>query len=428
MIKRSFFTLAKPRLNYDLVEPDPKELESIPIPSNLILLLHEPIDSTRQALIKKGDAVEKGEKLRLYNESTEYTISPVTGTITLIDTYSDDFGNTSTYFVIKNDQNQTTGTDSITYDLKDDIASADEYLRTLPGAPPLKILASDDIKINTIVITCADIDLLSTTHQYVASKFLNEIKQGAQILKKITHVPKLCITVPEGLNIQGGFDSIQVFETALEYPSNLPAMILKDHLNMVLPAGKTPEDIGGCFITAEAVCALAKAYKTKSAGFEKILMVIGKQGTRYRIKATIGTPLRRIFNTFSIHINDQDRIVIGGPMKGFATYTHHYPVQPDTDTVMIQDRDIIPELSDNPCVNCGKCIRICPVNIPVNILVRYIEADQYEEAADKYDLESCIECGLCAYVCTARIPLYQYVRLGKHELFNLRALETANEE
>ena len=210
MIKRSFFTIAKPRLNYDLVEPDPKELETIPIPSNLILLLNEPIDSTKQALIKKGGAVEKGEKIRLYNESTEYTISPVTGTITTIDTYSDDFGNNSTYLVIKNDQSGTSKTDSITYDLKEDIDSADEFLRTLPGAPPLKVLANDKIKINTIVITCADADLLSTTHQYVASKFLEEIKQGVKILKKITQVPKLCVTVPEGLNIPEGFDSIRI--------------------------------------------------------------------------------------------------------------------------------------------------------------------------------------------------------------------------
>ena len=421
MIKRSFFTLSQPRLNYDLVEPDPKDPESIPIPPNLILLLNEPIDSTRQALMKIGDAVKKGEKLCLYNESTEYTISPVTGNITAIDIYSDDFGNISTYLIIKNDQSQTSQTDSITYDLKDDIASADEYLRTLPGAPPLKILANDDVKINTIIITCADTDLLSTTNQYATFKFLDEIKKGAQVLKKITHVPKLCITIPEGLNTQVGFDSIQVFKTALTYPSNLPAIILKDHLNMVLPAGKTPEDMGVCFITAEAVISLARAYKTKSASFEKILTIIGKQGAQYRVKATIGTPLRKIFKTFSILINDQDRIVIGGPMKGFSTYTHNHPVLPDMDTVMIQGRDIIPEVSDYPCVNCGKCLRICPVNVPVNILVRYLEADLYEEAADKYDLESCIECGLCAYVCTARIPLYQYIRLGKHELLTLRA-------
>jgi len=90
-------------------------------------------------------------------------------------------------------------------------------------------------------------------------------------------------------------------------------MILKDHLNIILPAGKTPEDMGVCFITAEAVVSLARAYKTKSANFEKILTVIGKKGTQYRVKATIGTPLHKIFKAFGIFVNDQDRIVIGGP-------------------------------------------------------------------------------------------------------------------
>ncbi len=152
-----------------------------------------------------------------------------------------------------------------------------------------------------------------------------------------------------------------------------------------------------------------------------MLTLIEKNGKQHRVKATIGTPLRKILNKFSIHLNEKDRLIIGGPMKGFATYTHHHPIQPDMDTVIIQDRDTISELSDNPCVNCGRCLKICPVNIPVNLLVRFLEADQYEEAFDKYDLGSCIECGLCAYACLARIPLYQYIRLGKHELLKLRA-------
>ena len=190
---------------------------------------------------------------------------------------------------------------------------------------------------------------------------------------------------------------------------------------MVLPAGQTPENMGVCFIRAESLVSLARVFKTKEAVFDKILTVIDKNETRYRVRATIGTPLSKIFDRFGIHINEQDRVIIGGPLKGFATYTPHRPVLPDMDTVIIQDRDIIPQLSDYPCVNCGKCIRICPANIPVNLLVRYLEADQYEEAADRFDLESCIECGLCAYVCTARIPLYQYIRLGKHELLTLRA-------
>ncbi len=421
MIKRSFFSLTQPRLKYDLVEPDPKEPESIPIPANLILLLNEALDSTKDTSIKKGDKVEKGEKISLYKESTEYTISPVSGVINVIDTYSDDFGNKATYLVVRNDQNQTSDTNAVKYDLTDDIDSADKFLRTLPGAPPLKILANDDNKIETLVITCSDTDLLSTTSQYVAKSSIELIKEGVRILKKITNIMKFSIVVPQGLNIQTDFDGIQTYRTSDEYPSSLPAMIMKDHLNTVLPAGLSPEDLGIAFITAEAVVSIAKAYRTKTSVFEKVLTLIGKDGKKHRIKATIGTPLRKILNNFSIHVNEKDRLIIGGPMKGFATYTHHHPVQPDMDTVIIQDRDIIPTLSDNPCVNCGRCVTICPTNVPVNLLARYLEADQYEEAFDKFDLGSCIECGLCAYVCLARIPLYQYIRLGKHELLKYRA-------
>lgn len=420
MIKRSFFTLTSPTLSYDPVEPNPKEPEPIPIPSNLILLINEPIDSTKELLIKKTDAVKMGEKLCLHGDSTEYAVSPVKGTIKTIDTYSDDFGNIATYLVVSNDQRQTADK-GVTYDLKEDVKSADAFLRGLPGAPPLKTLADDAVTVDTIVIMCADTDLLCTTNQFMAVKCLDDIKAGIQILKKITQIEKVCIIIPENLNIQGSFGSTQVFKTSIECPSNLPAMILKDHLNIVLPPGQTPEDAGVCFVGAEAVVSLARAYHSKSANFEKVVAVIGKQGMVHRVKATIGTPLRRIFNVFNIHINDQDRIVIGGPLRGFATYTHHHPVTPEMDTIILQDKDIIPELSGNACVNCGRCIQICPANIPVNLLVRYLKADRYEAAFDKFDLGSCIECGLCAYTCLARIPLYQYIRLGKHELLKLKA-------
>lgn len=60
MIKRPFYLLKKPRLYYDLLEKNPKEPQSMPVPSSLILLLKEPIDGAKQALIKKGDIVEKG--------------------------------------------------------------------------------------------------------------------------------------------------------------------------------------------------------------------------------------------------------------------------------------------------------------------------------------------------------------------------------
>ncbi len=421
MIKRSFFALSKPKLTYDLLNPDLAAPETIPIPGTLTLLLPETIDSTKQALFSKGAAVKKGEKLKLYEDSTVYVLSPVAGTINAFDSYSDDFGNTATYILIKPDPAKVSQEDTAEITPVEDIEFAKDYLDHLPGALPFAKLAAAGKSISTIVITGADADILSSTWQYTCTAYAKEVEEGAKILKRMIQVPRFCITIPESLNTQVDFGTLQVLKISDTYPAALPAMIMKDHMDMILPAGKSPEDLGVCFIRPEALASLARVFKTEGPVFEKIITLVDKAGASHRIKATIGTPLSKIFNRLSIQVKEMDRIIIGGPMRGFATFTHHHPVTPEMDMVIVQDKAVIAELSDTPCVNCGKCIRICPANIPVNLLVRYLEANQYEEAADRLDLESCIECGLCAYVCTARIPLYQYIRLGKHELLALRA-------
>ncbi|MFW6334347.1 MAG: 4Fe-4S dicluster domain-containing protein, partial [Desulfosalsimonas sp.] len=68
----------------------------------------------------------------------------------------------------------------------------------------------------------------------------------------------------------------------------------------------------------------------------------------------------------------------------------------------------------------------CPANIPVNELVRLLDAGEYEQAAEQAALFSCIECGLCAYVCESRIPIFQFIRLAKHAVKRMSAAEEAN--
>ena len=103
-----------------------------------------------------------------------------------------------------------------------------------------------------------------------------------------------------------------------------------------------------------------------------------------------------------------------------------FPVKADTNAIMVQDHAAIGEISDNPCINCGECVRACPTRVPVNMLVRFLEAGQYEDGADLYDLYSCVDCGLCSFVCVARIPIFQYIKLAKYELSRLTAAEASD--
>jgi electron transport complex protein RnfC len=61
------------------------------------------------------------------------------------------------------------------------------------------------------------------------------------------------------------------------------------------------------------------------------------------------------------------------------------------------------------------------------MLVRFLEAGQYQEAADSYDLYSCIDCGLCSYVCVSKIPIFQYIKLAKFELDRAKAAEATDD-
>jgi Na+-translocating ferredoxin:NAD+ oxidoreductase subunit C len=195
MIKRSFFALSKPRLSYDLLEPNPDAPLTIDLPLLFTLLLQDPMDGTRKALIQKGDTVKKGQLLALYEDSFDYAVSPVAGTIKSVAPFSDDPAGMRTCITIEKIAGPAS--DIMPLDFKADLGFAAGYLKTLPGAPPFGLLADENRRIRTIVIMGADMDLLTTTAQYMSTAHADTLTKGARILKQITGAAKICMTRPK---------------------------------------------------------------------------------------------------------------------------------------------------------------------------------------------------------------------------------------
>jgi Na(+)-translocating NADH:ubiquinone oxidoreductase A subunit len=66
-----------------------------------------------------------------------------------------------------------------------------------------------------------------------------------------------------------------------------------------------------------------------------------------------------------------------------------------------------------PCIACGLCEQVCPVDILPQVLHRYIYREAFDEAV-KAGLDRCIGCNLCTYVCPSKIELQrQFAELSE---------------
>ena len=426
MIKRSFFGLQKPRLEYDIISSAAPALWEISASKTVQLFSKTVFDSKNQVVLQKGDEVKTGQKLTIIKGSEDYVISPVTGTIASISPCIGDFGVQMTSIIIKRMDKEEKDSRFNEISKTPSLQNIKDFLACLPGVLPSALFSESDRKIDTVLINGMDADLLVNTKQYIVKTSAKAIKKGIQVLKEITGIENFIIAVPETLSQEALSTGTAVKTVSSIYPKALPHLVLKDLLGKEIPAGSSFEEIGVLLIGAEAVASLGTAYITNEIPTQKILTVIDKNGFKKMISTEIGTPLKDIFSILGITVGDGDRIIIGGPMTGSSVYTEDHPICNDTDAVIVQDRNSIPFISDNACINCGECVRICPAKIPVNMLVRFLEVSQYEGAADNYDLFSCIECGLCSYVCTAKMPIFQYIRLAKYELARIHAAEAEN--
>jgi electron transport complex protein RnfC len=425
---KPFFEVGKPKLKYHLVARREKEaVEEIPLPPKVTLFLKKAGSGSDNLLIRVGDRVKTGQKLLPMGEGNGYLISTVTGTVSAITEHTGYFGHTYPAVSIESEEKDQWDDEAGGVGKEPTAENALQYWGSLPGEPDFASLLNNTPPLDTVVINGVDKDLLITTNQLMVKTEIKALTEGIDYLKKLTKAERIILIVPTTLGPLAEQTGAEVRVMEPLYPDTLPKLLMKKVLGKIVPAGDRCENLGVGFLDAESVVAFSKALSKGEMCVSKTLTVIKKDNTQVNVKARVGTSVKEVFEHLHIETDQGDRVILGGPMFGHAIHTEDLPISYDTDGIMIQDKGQIDWNSDTHCVNCGECVRACPAQILVNMLVRLLENSLYEEAAREYDLLSCIECGLCSYVCIGRIPVFHHIMLGKQEYDRISSAEESNE-
>lgn len=136
-------------------------------------------------------------------------------------------------------------------------------------------------------------------------------------------------------------------------------------------------------------------------------------GKNYR--ALLGTPLSQILEFAGLNARPGDRLILGGPMRGYTVYDVEHGLEKGAYAVTLVSKDAFPPMVGAPCVNCGECVLHCPARIRPDLIGRYAEYGLFDKCLAA-GLASCMDCGQCSYWCTARRPLLHSLRFARKEL------------
>jgi electron transport complex protein RnfC len=220
------------------------------------------------------------------------------------------------------------------------------------------------------------------------------------------------------LIMEMGFgDRYRIVSLPSRYPMGAEKTLIKTVLDRAVPMGGLPMDVGVVVNNVTTAKAIYDAVVEDRPLISKVVTITGEYEEIMNILVRIGTPISELLDRCGINRDKANKVIVGGPMMGNQLLDDDFPVTKGTNCILAVDSRI-PDQQN--CINCGSCVRICPMGLTPLVYVRNVKSGKSEGLAEHY-IDNCIECGSCAYVCPANIPIVGYIKAGKAMLARKKA-------
>lgn len=278
--------------------------------------------------------------------------------------------------------------------------------------------------LQTLILNGAECEPWITCDDRIMRERAAEIVAGLDVMAHVLEPREVLIGIeddkPEAIAAMTAAcaeTGYQVRPVPTRYPSGSVKQLVKLLTGKETPVDGLPVDVGvQCFNVATAYT-IHRAVDFGEPVISRIVTVTGRVNQPQNIEALLGTPFAELVDQSGGYRDEIQRLIMGGPMMGFALHSDEVPVTKATNCILAAGAaELAPEQPAMPCIRCGACVDACPADLLPQQLYWHARAKEFDKAQD-YHLFSCIECGCCSFVCPSRIPLVQYYRYAKNEIW-----------
>lgn len=375
-----------------------------------------------ECVVKKGKKVKKGSVLGIRKDINFPITSPVSGIVSDIKTCTYINGEVVPCVIIDNDKKETPITKTITKDITK--YSKEEFIELLRkcsvvgmGGSGFPTFLKYKYELNTLVVNAVECEAYSTSDALISLLKSDIILETIDAIMKINNINK-CVIVCKKDNemVKNSFidkiknyNNIELKLVKNIYPMGWERNVIKYALNVSYD--KYPSEKGIVVNNISTIFAIYKALKYNRCISKRIVTITG-EGFTSPINALvkIGSKMNDNIKKIGKYKGTDLKFIAGGPMMGESIDTDNFPVVANLSCITILEH-AFEEI--NECMNCGRCINVCPVGLcPVLIMNNINNIDILKQL----QVEKCIECGLCSYICPSKIGLREGVKLAKKKV------------
>ena len=394
---------------------------------DLVYPLSQHIGAPAKPLVKKGETVLKGQMIAEAGGFVSASVyASVSGKVKSLEKRYNPTGTKVDCIVIENDgeynEVEYAPVKPLDEMTKEEIIAkiGDAGIVGMGGAgfpTRVKLSPKEPEKIEYIIANCAECEPYITADYRRMLEYTEDLVSGMRVILSIFPNAKGIFAVEDNKK-----DCIEKLQKAVadeprmdvkalmtKYPQGAERQLIYAVTKRAINSSMLPADAGCIVDNVETLIGIHNAVINGKPLMERVVTVSGDDVENPgNFMVLLGTNHRELIEAAGGFKQDPQKLISGGPMMGFAMITLDAPVTKTSSSILAFKEDIVKKSMETACINCGRCVEVCPSRVIPSRLADFSQRHDEESFLAWNGLE-CVECGSCSYVCPAKRQLKQSI-------------------